>query len=83
MAELEVRSDDDDGATGVVDPFPEKVLTETTALALEHVGERLERTIAGTCDSTTVAAVVEKRVDSLLKHPLFVADDNFRRLEKQ
>ena len=83
LAELEIGTDDDDGTAGVIDTFSEKVLTETTALALEHVGERLERTVAGTGDGATVATVVEQRVNSLLQHPLFVADDDFRRFEEQ
>ena len=39
LAELEVRTDDDDGTAGVIDAFAEQVLAETAALALEHVAE--------------------------------------------
>ena len=83
LAELEVRTDDDDGATGVIDAFSEKVLTETSTLALEHIGKRLQGAVAGTGDGTAVAAVVEERVNGFLEHPLFVADDDFRRFEEQ
>ena len=83
LAELEVGSDDDDRAARVVDALAEKVLAETTAFALEHVGERLERTVAGTSDRATVTAVVEQGIDRFLKHALFVADDDLRSLEEQ
>ena len=83
LAELEVGADHDDGAAGVIDALAEQVLAETAALALEHVGEGLERTVAGTGDGAAVAAVVEERVNGFLKHPLFVADDDLRRLEEQ
>ena len=81
LVEREVGADDDDGAARVVDALAEKVLTETAALALEHVAQGLQRTVAGAGDGTTVAAVVEQRVNGLLQHPLFVADDDLRRLE--
>jgi hypothetical protein len=50
-------------------------------LALEHVGKRLERAVAGAGDGAAVAAVVEERVDGFLQHALFVADDDVGRLE--
>ncbi len=50
-------------------------------LALEHVGERLERAIAGARDRASAAAVVEQRVDGLLQHALLVVDDDLRRAQ--
>src|SRR5262245_866413 len=79
--QFEFRTDNDDRTAGVVDALPEQVLTETAALALEHGGKGLERTIAGAGDSATVTAVVEQRVDSFLQHALFVSDNDIRRLE--
>ena len=79
--QLELRTDDDDRTARVIDAFAEQVLTETAALALEHVAQGFERTIAGAGDGATVTAVVEQRVDRFLQHALFVADDDFRRLE--
>ena len=40
LAELELRTDDDDGTAGVIDAFAEQVLAETTLFALEHVAQR-------------------------------------------
>ena len=83
LVELELRTDDDDGTAGVIDALAEQVLAETALLALEHVGERLQRTVAGAGDGAAMAAVVEERVDGFLQHALFVADDDVRRLELQ
>ena len=43
--------------------------------------KRFQRTIAGAGDGAAMTAVVEQRVDRFLQHALFVADDDFRRLE--
>ena len=81
LVQLEFRPDDDDRAARVIDALAEQVLAETSAFALEHVGQRLERTVARPGDGATVAAVVEERIDGFLKHALFVADDDVGRLE--
>ena len=41
----ELRSDHDDGAARVVDALAEQVLAEASLLALEHVGEGLQRAV--------------------------------------
>ena len=81
LMQLQFRTDDDDRTARVIDAFAEQVLTETSALALEHVAERFQRTIAGAGDGAAVTAVVEQRVDRFLQHALFVADNDVRRLE--
>ena len=81
LVQLEPRADDDDGTTGVVDALAEQVLAEPALLALEHVGQRLERPVARTGHGTPAAAVVEQSVDGLLQHPLLVVDDDLRRTE--
>ena len=43
LVQLELRADDDDRAAGVVDALAEQVLAEAALLALEHVGQRLQR----------------------------------------
>src|SRR5438270_13938926 len=47
LVELELRSRDDDRAARIVDALAEKVLTEAALLALEHVAQRLQRTLVG------------------------------------
>ena len=76
--QLERRTDDDDRAARVVDALAEQVLTEAALLALEHVGEALQRALVGTGDGLAAAAVVEEGVDRLLQHAALVADDDLR-----
>ena len=66
---------------GVVDALAEQVLAETAPLALQHVGQRLQRALVGAGDDAAAAAVVEQRVDRLLQHALLVADDDVRALQ--
>ena len=75
------RPGDDHRAARVVDALAEQVLAESALLALEHVGQRLQRTVARPGDGTAAAAVVEQRVDGLLEHPLLVVDDDLGRAE--
>ena len=79
--QLQLRADHDDRAAGIVDALAEQVLAEAALLALQHVGERLQRALVGAGDDAAAAAVVEQRVDGLLQHPLLVADDDVRRAQ--
>ena len=81
LMQLEARADDDHAAGRVIDALAEQVFAEPALLALDHVGERLERAIRRAEHRPLAAVVVEQRVDRLLQHPLFVADDDFRRVE--
>ena len=81
LVQVQVRTDDDHRTARVVDALAEQVLTEPSLLALEHVGQRLERTVARPGHRTSAAAVVEQRVDGLLEHPLLVVDDDLGRAE--
>src|SRR5699024_657500 len=56
-----------------------QVLAETALLALQHVGQALERAVVRTGDRAAAAAVVNQGVNGFLQHPLFVADDDIRR----
>ena len=46
LVQLQRRADHDDRTAGVVDALAEQVLAEPALLALQHVGERLERAVA-------------------------------------
>ena len=81
LVQLEFGTDHDDRTSGVVDALAEQVLTEAALLALERVGERLQRAIVGAAQHAATAAVVEQRVDRFLQHALFVAHDDFRRVQ--
>ncbi len=76
LVQLEGRADHDDRAARVVDALAQQVLAEPALLALEHVGQRLERAVARPGDGPAPAAVVEQGVDGLLEHPLLVVDDD-------
>src|SRR3546814_10595470 len=65
----------------IVDALAEQVLAETALLALEHVGQRFQRTLVGAGDRAAASAVVEQRVDRFLQHALLVADDDVRRAQ--
>ena len=81
LVECQVRTDHDNGTTGVVDALAEQVLAESSLLALEHVGEALELVLARTGDDTTTPTIVDQRVDRFLQHALLVADDDVRRTQ--
>ena len=78
---LQRRAGDDDRTAGVVDALAEQVLAEPALLALQHVGQRLQRAVARPGDRAAAAAVVEQRVDGLLQHALLVVDDDLGRAE--
>ena len=81
LVQVQLRAVDDDGAGGVIHALAEQVLTETPLLALEHVGERLQRSVARSGDRPAAAAVVEQRIDRLLQHALLVVHDDLGRGE--
>ena len=74
-------TDHDHRTARIVDALAEQVLPEAALLALEHVGQRLQRTLVGAGDDAAAAAVVEQCVDGLLQHALFVADDDVGRAQ--
>ena len=81
LVQLQLGADDDDRTAGVVDALAEEVLAEAALLALEGVGERLERTVVRALQHAAAAAVVEERVDRFLQHALLVAHDDVGRAE--
>ena len=81
LVQLELGTDHDHRAARIVDALAEQILAEPALLALEHVGERLQRPLVGAGDDASAPAVVEQRVDRLLQHPLLVADDDVGRAQ--
>ena len=78
---LQLGAYDDYRAGRVVDALTEQILTEAALLALERVGERLERTVGVALDGRRLAAVVEQRVDCLLEHTLLIAQNHVGSLD--
>ncbi len=81
LVQLQLGADDDHRTAGVVDALAEQVLAEAPLLALERVGQRFQRPVVRAAQHAAAAAVVEQRIDRLLQHALFVADDDVRRLQ--
>src|SRR5436190_2292738 len=81
LVKLKFWADDNHRTAGVIDAFSEQVLAEASTLALEHIAERFEGTIAGASNGAAMASIVKQGVDCLLQHAFFVADDDFRGLE--
>src|SRR3546814_21042856 len=81
--QLQFGAGHDDRAARIVDALAEQVLTEPALLALQHVAERFQRPLVGARDGAATPAIVEKRIDGLLKHALFVADDDVWRSEER
>ena len=76
LVQLQVRAHGDHRTARVVDALAQQVLAEAALLALQHVGQRLQRALVGAGDDAAAAAVVEQGVHRLLQHPLLVADDD-------
>ena len=78
LVQTQSRTYGDNRTTGVVDTLTEQVLTETTLLTLDHISQRLQRTLVRTGNGTTTATIIQQRIHRLLQHPLFVTDDDVR-----
>ena len=59
----------------------QQVLTEASLLALQRVRQRLQRTIVGATQHAATTSVIKQSIDRFLQHPLFIADDHFRRVQ--
>ena len=60
LVQFQLRTDHDNRTTRVVYALSQQVLAETAALALDHVGQRLQRTLVGTGHRLAATAVVEQ-----------------------
>ena len=78
LVKLELRTDDDNRTSRVIDTFSEQILTETSLFTFERSRKRFERTIVRTAKHAAAASVIEQSVNRFLQHALFVADDDFR-----
>ncbi len=81
--QLEGRAHHDHGTTGVVHPLAQQVLAEAALLALDHVGQGLQRALVGAGDGAAATAVVQQCVHGFLQHTLFVAHDDVRGVQVQ
>src|SRR5260370_14030692 len=63
LVELQLRTDHDDGAAGVVHALAKEVLAETPLLSLERVAEGLERAVVGAAQDAATTPAVQDGVD--------------------
>ena len=83
LVQAQGGADHDHRTTGVVHSLAEQVLAKAALLALDHVGQRLQRPFVAAGDGTPTATVVQQRVDRFLQHAFLVADDDVRGREFQ
>ena len=83
LIHLELRAYDYNGTAGIVHALAQQVLTETSLLTAQHVGQRLEGPIAGAGNRASTPAVIYECIHRLLKHALFVAHYDIRRTQLQ
>ncbi len=83
LRELEFRPNDNHRTARIVHTLTQQVLTEAARLALQNLGQRLERTIARPHNRTAMTTVIKHRIHRLLQHALLVADNHIRRLERE
>ena len=76
LVHLQLGAHDDNRTAGVVHALAQQVLAEAALLALQHVGQALQRAVVGAGDRTAAAAVVDQGVHRLLQHALLVAHDD-------
>src|SRR5215467_2765525 len=77
LVQLQLGTNHDDRTSGVVDALSEQVLAEAALLALERVGQRLQRTVIRSAQYAATTSVVEQSVYRFLQHAFFVAHDDF------
>ena len=83
LINLQLRSYDNNGTSGIVYTLSEQVLTETSGLTLEHVRQRLQCTVARAGNRTATTTVIDQGINCLLQHTLLVADDDVRSAQLQ
>ena len=83
LVQFERRAYGNHRAAGIIHALAQQVLTEATAFALDHVGQRLERTLVGARHGLAAAAVVQQAIHRFLQHALLIARNDFGRFQLQ
>ena len=81
LIHLQLRAYDYNASAGIVNALAQQVLPEAALLTPKHIGKGLERPVAGAGNGASAAAVIDKGVHRFLKHTLFVAHYNVRRVQ--
>ena len=78
LIDLKFRSNDDNRASGIVNSFTEKVLTETSGFTFQHIGQRFQSTVTRSGYRSSSSTVIDQGIYCLLQHTLLVTDDDIR-----
>ena len=81
LMQFQFRPHNHDRTRRVIHTLAQQVFAEAPLLALNHVGHGLQRTITRAEHRPPAATVVKQGVHRLLEHPLFVLNDDFRRVQ--
>ncbi|MBA7666521.1 hypothetical protein ES703_74602 [subsurface metagenome] len=65
----------------VIHTLTKQVLTESSLLALNHIGQRFQRPIITAQNRTPAAAIIQQRIHRLLQHPFLIADNHLRSIQ--
>ena len=83
LINLQLRSNDDNGTSGVVNTLTKKVLTETSGFTFQHVRKGFQCSVSRACYRTATTAIVDQGVNSFLKHTFLIADNDIRSTKLQ
>ena len=78
LVQFQLRTNRNNRPTGIIDTFAQQILAETTAFALDHFGQRLQRTLVGPRHRLAATAVIQQGVHCFLKHTFFITGNDFR-----
>ena len=66
LIHLQLRADDDNRTTGVVNTLAQQVLTEAALLALQHIGKALQCAVVGAGNRTATTAIIDQGINRFL-----------------
>ena len=83
FAQLQVRANDNHGSSGIINPLTEQILAEAPLFAAQRIGQRFQGTAVPTQNLRSVPTIIKEGINRLLEHPLFIADNDIRRMQFQ
>ena len=81
LVQLELGTNHDHRAAGIIHALAQQVAAEAAFLAFEHIAQRFQLAAAAAGKRFAALRVVDQGVDRFLQHALFVAHDHIRRAQ--
>ena len=78
LINFQLRSHYDNRTSGVIHTFTEQVLTKTSLLTFQKIGQRFQCTVARSCYRSSTTAIINQCIDRLLQHTFLVSNDDVR-----